>query len=94
MFFVVSPENHWEILQHINESRVRGARIIVISELDEKITREADYQILLPTLPDNKRHLTPILAIIPLQLGSYYTSIERNIDPNHPRNLSKTLTVD
>ncbi|MFX0095525.1 MAG: glutamine--fructose-6-phosphate transaminase (isomerizing) [Candidatus Hodarchaeota archaeon] len=94
MFFVVAPEDHWEILQHVNESKCRGARIIVISELDEKITKEADYQILLPTLPENKRHLTPILAVVPLQLISYYASVERNIDPDHPRNLSKTLTVD
>ncbi|MFX0063800.1 MAG: glutamine--fructose-6-phosphate transaminase (isomerizing) [Candidatus Hermodarchaeota archaeon] len=94
MFFVVSPENHWEILQHINESKCRGARIIVISELDEKLAKEADYQILLPTLSKEKRFLTPVLSVIPLQLISYYTSIERDIDPDHPRNLSKTLTVD
>jgi glucosamine--fructose-6-phosphate aminotransferase (isomerizing) len=35
-----------------------------------------------------------LLAVLPLQLISYYMSIGRGYDPDFPRNLSKTLTVD
>jgi glucosamine--fructose-6-phosphate aminotransferase (isomerizing) len=34
------------------------------------------------------------LAVLPLQLLSYYMSVARGYDPDFPRNLSKTLTVD
>ncbi len=36
----------------------------------------------------------PLLATIPTQLASYYMSVMRGYDPDFPRNLSKTLTVD
>jgi glutamine---fructose-6-phosphate transaminase (isomerizing) len=36
----------------------------------------------------------PLLAVLPLQLLSYYMAVARGYDPDFPRNLSKTLTVD
>jgi glucosamine--fructose-6-phosphate aminotransferase (isomerizing) len=45
-------------------------------------------------VPDADRFLSPILATVPAQLVSYYMSVARGIDPEFPRNLSKTLTVD
>ena len=36
----------------------------------------------------------PITSILPLQLLSYRLSVARGYDPDFPRNLSKTLTVD
>ena len=38
--------------------------------------------------------MTALIAALPLQLVSYYMSVARGIDPDFPRNLSKTLTVD
>jgi glucosamine--fructose-6-phosphate aminotransferase (isomerizing) len=35
-----------------------------------------------------------LLAVLPLQLLSYHMSVMRGYDPDFPRNLSKTLTVD
>jgi glucosamine--fructose-6-phosphate aminotransferase (isomerizing) len=45
-------------------------------------------------VPDSDRFLLPILVTIPAQLVAYHMSVARGIDPDFPRNLSKTLTVD
>ncbi len=38
--------------------------------------------------------LTPILSIIPLQIFAYYVSVLRGFDPDKPRNLAKSVTVE
>ena len=38
--------------------------------------------------------LTSVLAVLPLQLIAYELSIGRGIDPDRPRNLAKSVTVD
>ena len=38
--------------------------------------------------------LTPILAIIPLQLFSYYVAVRRGCNVDQPRNLAKSVTVE
>ena len=34
------------------------------------------------------------LAVIPLQLLGYYTSVARGLDVDKPRNLAKSVTVE
>ena len=38
--------------------------------------------------------LSPIVAIVPLQLLSYYISKEKGLDVDKPRNLAKSVTVE
>jgi glucosamine--fructose-6-phosphate aminotransferase (isomerizing) len=38
--------------------------------------------------------VAPILSVIPLQLLSYYISIEKGCDVDKPRNLAKSVTVE
>ena len=45
------------------------------------------------TIPTNK-HYSSLLALIPLQLLSYYLSINKNINPDTPKNLAKVVTVE
>jgi glutamine---fructose-6-phosphate transaminase (isomerizing) len=45
-------------------------------------------------LPNSDPAINAILAALPLQLLAYRISLARGIDPDFPRNLSKTLTVD
>ena len=45
-------------------------------------------------IPDATPEIIPLLAVLPLQLLSYHMSVLRGYDPDFPRNLSKTLTVD
>jgi glucosamine--fructose-6-phosphate aminotransferase (isomerizing) len=45
-------------------------------------------------LPKSTPEIASLLAVLPLQLLSYHMSVMRGFDPDFPRNLSKTLTVD
>jgi glucosamine--fructose-6-phosphate aminotransferase (isomerizing) len=62
-----------------------------VAQEDDQLRRNVhDYLLLPPANP----FIDPLLAVLPLQLLSYEMSIARGIDPDFPRNLSKTLTVD
>jgi glucosamine--fructose-6-phosphate aminotransferase (isomerizing) len=70
---------------------VRGARAIAIGAEDARLRANAHDLI---TLPSTDPYIQPLLAVLPLQLLSYRMSVLRGYDPDFPRNLSKTLTVD
>jgi glucosamine--fructose-6-phosphate aminotransferase (isomerizing) len=89
--FVAGPRDIPLIISGINEVKVRGARAIAIGEEDPRLRANADDLIVLPT-SDSK--INSLLAVLPLQLLSYHMSVMRGYDPDFPRNLSKTLTVD
>lgn len=38
--------------------------------------------------------VTPLLAVIPLQLFAYYVALARGCDVDQPRNLAKSVTVE
>jgi len=79
------------IISGINEVKVRGARTIVIAEEDSRLRANADDLIV---LPKSDPQISALLGVLPLQLLSYHMSVMRGFDPDFPRNLSKTLTVD
>jgi len=71
--------------------KVRGARTIVIAEEDARLRANADDVIV---LPKSDPQIAALLGMLPLQLLSYHMSVMRGFDPDFPRNLSKTLTVN
>jgi glutamine---fructose-6-phosphate transaminase (isomerizing) len=79
------------IISGINEVKVRGARTITIAEEDPRLRANGD--VLVP-LPGSDPQVSALLGVLPLQLLAYNMSVLRGIDPDFPRNLSKTLTVD
>jgi len=91
VIFVVGPEDVPVMISAINEVTTRGGRAIAIAEPDARLVGNAQELI---TLPEAGPLLNPILATIPLQLLAYRLSLVRGLDPDFPRNLSKTLTVD
>jgi len=91
VLFVGGPEDTGLLVSGVNESACRGAFTLVISEPNERLRANASAQI---ALPPAGPLLNPILAVLPLQLLSYRLSVARGYDPDFPRNLSKTLTVD
>jgi len=81
-----------KILGNIHEVKARGGIIIAIAtEGDEEIKKMADYTIF---IPKTLYILSSILTAIPLQLLAYYVATERGLDPDKPRNLSKSVTVE
>ena len=91
---VIAPQDEFyeKILSNIQEVRARGGRIIAVtSEGDDQVERMADDVI---EIPRTMRHLTPILAVVPLQLLAYYIAVERGCHVDQPRNLAKSVTVE
>jgi glucosamine--fructose-6-phosphate aminotransferase (isomerizing) len=91
IIFVAGPNDVPLIISGINEVKVRGARTIVIAEEDARLRANADDVIV---LPKSDSQISALLGVLPLQLLSYHMSVMRGFDPDFPRNLSKTLTVD
>jgi glucosamine--fructose-6-phosphate aminotransferase (isomerizing) len=91
VLFVAGPEDTALLVSGLNETLCRGARTVVIGEEDTRLMAHAHHMV---SLPSAGALLNPLLAVIPLQLLSYRLSVARGHDPDFPRNLSKTLTVD
>ncbi|MGB8644660.1 MAG: glutamine--fructose-6-phosphate transaminase (isomerizing) [Anaerolineae bacterium] len=83
---------HEKVVSNIQEVRARRAPVIAIAdEGDTDTARHANEVIYVPQAPEP---LTPILAIIPLQLLSYHIATLRGTDVDQPRNLAKSVTVE
>ena len=91
VIFVAGPEDVPLLVSGINETTCRGGRAIAIGEEDPRLRANAHDLIV---LPQTGPLFNPLLATLPLQLLSYRLSLSRGYDPDFPRNLSKTLTVD
>ena len=94
VIFVTTTEDSWMVINHINEVKARSGRTIIVGEQEDSllpyVANKSDYL----TVPKSDILLNPILDVIPLQLLSYFLSVDIGINPDLPRNLSKTLTVD
>ena len=91
VLFVAGPEDVPLIISGINEVTCRGGEAIAIGQADNSLRANASDMI---TLPETNPAFTSLLAVLPLQLLSYHMAVTRGYDPDFPRNLSKTLTVD
>ncbi len=81
-----------KMLSNIEEVKARKATILSIAtENDSRVKDYSDHVIFIPKIMEE---ITAILAIIPLQLFSYYVAknLGRNVD--QPRNLAKSVTVE
>ncbi|MBA2341344.1 MAG: glutamine--fructose-6-phosphate transaminase (isomerizing) [Pyrinomonadaceae bacterium] len=79
---------------HSNIVEVKAREGIVLSiltENDAMSSTVSDYKIEVPEASDL---LSPILAIIPLQLLAYHIAVRRGCDVDQPRNLAKSVTVE
>jgi len=91
VLFVAGPDDVPLIISGINEVTCRGGEAVAIGQADERLKVNASDMI---TIPVSNPFFTPLLGVLPLQLLSYHMSVARGYDPDFPRNLSKTLTVD
>jgi glucosamine--fructose-6-phosphate aminotransferase (isomerizing) len=91
ILFLAPPDNVSLIVSGINEVTCRGGKAIAIGEEDTRLRANASELIV---LPKSTPQISALLAVLPLQMLSYHISVARGYDPDFPRNLSKTLTVD
>jgi len=74
---------------HVIKSR--GAKLIGISDKGKDDDKLYDHFIKIPSVSEQ---LLPLIEIIPLQMLAYYLALSNNIDPDYPRNLAKSVTVN
>jgi glucosamine--fructose-6-phosphate aminotransferase (isomerizing) len=92
IFIAPRDETYTKIIGNIMEMRARGARIIsLVDESDNEAVNLSDEVIKLPT--QIHPFLSPIVYTIPLQLFAYYMSVKKGNNPDFPRNLAKSVTV-
>jgi glutamine---fructose-6-phosphate transaminase (isomerizing) len=81
-----------KLVSNVMEGRARDAKVIAVAtEGDDHIGRIADD---VCWVPDTHEILSPVLAIIPLQLFAYHVALARGTDVDQPRNLAKSVTVE
>jgi len=81
-----------KVVSNIEEVKSRGGVVIAIETKGEKELRNiVDHNLY---VPENSYILTPLLAVIPLQLLAYYIAKKRDCDVDQPRNLAKSCTVE
>ena len=86
---ILNPDDstYNDTLTSANEIKARGAKIIGISDKKSDIY---DHWIEIPKVDES---LYPLIEIVPIQLLAYYCALEKDADPDYPRNLAKSVTV-
>ena len=79
-------------LSNLEEIKSRGAQIVVLCHDDDHELRQLYPQAL--SIPTCASELSPILAILPLQLLAYHLAHLRGHDVDQPRNLAKSVTIE
>ena len=90
----ISPSDsvYEKMISNIQEIKARKGKVIAVAtEGNEDIKKLADDVIY---IPKTLEMLTPILSVIPLQLFAYYMGVLNGKDPDYPRNLAKSCTVE
>lgn len=81
-------------ISNVVEVKSRGAKVILVctdacaAKLKDGI---ADYMVV---IPNTHELLMPITAVVPLQIIAYYAAINKGNNPDQPRNLAKSVTVE
>ena len=79
-------------VSNMAECRARGAYLVGLAgEGSRAVDKFLDFSIF---VPETDPHFMGSLAIIPLQLLAYYTSVSKGLDVDKPRNLAKSVTVE
>ncbi len=81
-----------KIVNNIQEVKARKGQVIaIVTKGDSEISKMADYVIEIPVCQEA---LLPLVAVVPLQLISYYVAVMRGCNVDQPRNLAKSVTVE
>ncbi|MDR0769557.1 MAG: glutamine--fructose-6-phosphate transaminase (isomerizing), partial [Dysgonamonadaceae bacterium] len=88
----LSDRLYEKTVSNIQEVKTRRGKVIAVAtEGNKDIYRIADHVIEVPACHEA---MSPLLAIVPLQLLSYYIAVMRGCNVDQPRNLAKSVTVE
>jgi len=85
------PTLYDKIGSNMVEVKARGATVLVITQDGEAFKGKTDEVF---KIPECSSTLASLLTVIPAQLFAYYCAIQRGFDPDKPRNLAKSVTVE
>ncbi len=86
------PALFQKTVSNIVEVKARGAFVMAVTvEGNKEIEKASDYVLY---IPETNPYFANSLAILPLQLFSYYVAVGRGCDVDKPRNLAKSVTVE
>lgn len=86
------PQLFAKTISNMVEVKARGAFVLAVTcEGNKEIEKAADYVVY---IPETNPFFANSLAIIPLQLFSYYVAVGKGCDVDKPRNLAKSVTVE
>lgn len=81
-----------KMVNQVEQVKARGGVVIALAtEGDRAIRDKADYVLYIPPVP---YLLSPVVAVVPLQLLAYHLAVRRGCDVDQPRNLAKSVTVE
>ena len=83
-----SDTNYQKLLSNIEEVLARNGSVIAITDEGNDDLDKCDFVVKLPTVDEC---LTPLLAVVPLQLLAYYIADMRRCNVDQPRNLAKSV---
>lgn len=89
---LTQSELYEKTVSNMAECKARGAYLMGLTCYGHyNVEDTADFTVYIPkTAPC----FTGLLAVVPLQLLGYYTSVARGLDVDKPRNLAKSVTVE
>jgi glucosamine--fructose-6-phosphate aminotransferase (isomerizing) len=81
-----------KVVSNVAEARARSAPVIAIATVgDDQIDRYAQDVLYVPETPEQ---ISPVIAVLPLQLLAYEVAVVRGTDVDQPRNLATSVTVE
>ena len=90
---VATQESLYEkMIGNIKEVKARGAKVLLLCQQGAELAGQLGDFVL--EIPQVEEVLAPMLAVVPLQLFAYHTSVLRGCDVDKPRNLAKSVTVE
>ncbi|MCR4886973.1 MAG: glutamine--fructose-6-phosphate transaminase (isomerizing) [Clostridiales bacterium] len=79
-------------ISNMVECKSRGAYLMGVTTNGNFIVEDSvNFTVYIPKTDE---HFVSSLAVVPLQLLGYYTSVNRGLDVDKPRNLAKSVTVE
>jgi len=81
-----------KMVGNINEVKARGGEVIALATYgDTTMPGLADEVLWVPEAPE---WIVPMITLIPMQQLAYHTSVALGHNPDKPRNLAKSVTVE
>ena len=91
---VIAPQDsvYDKMVSQVEQVKARRGLVLAVAHADDEYIRQK-ADVVMP-IPKIHELLTPILAVMPLQILAYEIAVRRGADVDQPRNLAKSVTVE